>query len=270
MSEQAIIPIAQADVVIAGYPMIAVLLPDGQSGAILTNLCAALNLKVSTQAHLIRNNPALSEALVLVALESPGGTQITNVLLEWAIALWAAGLQQGRRPPAYRELLLAIQREAGRTIAHQFAKQATSSAQAFPPPPTQAAAPQSVWQEGHLFLDHLQGAVEGLGLEQQNVYNHLAVMQYDLHKQGRRIVALEAGHASPAGGLSDAQLGTSIAARIRPMSGAAIPLTKYLPGWPNTFGSSKFCTCSKRIGPPSLNGLRACWRNENVCVGRAY
>lgn len=218
MSDQAIIPIAQAEVLIAGFPVIAVLLPDGQLGAVLTMLCAMLNLKPSTQAHLIHKHPVLSGALVQVALATPGGTQTTNVLLTWGIALWAAGLQRGRRPPAYRELLLTIQREAGRTIAAQFAQQTTSSTFASSPPPSQAPASQSVWQEWHTLGDRLEARDEELRRE---VRNQLAVVQYDQHSQEMRIAALEARDARPAGGLSNQQLGhlCQLARQVRAQQG---------------------------------------------------
>jgi predicted GIY-YIG superfamily endonuclease len=225
-----ITPVAQKEVFIADHAVMAVLLPDGQSGAVLTMLCAMLDLQPGTQARLVRKNPVLSEALVLVTLPTPGGEQTTNVLLAWAIALWAAGLRQGTRPDSYKDLLLTIQRLAGRVIASEFAQEMMSSAFTSQSSPNQPPPPQSVWQEWHTLWDHLQGAVEGLGLEQQNVYNHLAVVPYDLHKQGRRIAALEAGHASPAGGLSDAQLGYIYRRAHQAPQRSGYPVAKILAG----------------------------------------
>jgi len=199
MIDQAIIPIAQAEVLIAGYPVIAVLLPDGQLGVLLTMLCAMLHLKPGTQAHLLHKHPVLSGALVQVALATSGGTQTTNVLLTWGVALWASGLQRGRRPPEYRELLLTIQREAAQTVARQFAQQTTSSTFASSPPPSQAPTPQSVWQEWHTLGDRLEARDEELR-------NQLSVVQYDQHTQALRIAALEARGVSPADGLPQERL----------------------------------------------------------------
>jgi hypothetical protein len=198
MSDQAIVPVAQTNVFVAGYSITAVLLPDGQSGAVLNTLCAMLDLKPRTQAHIIRNNPAISNALVLVALSTPGGIQATNVILAWAIASWAAGLEKGRRSPAYQELVFTIQREAGRTIADQFTQEFRPSEVASPPPaPSQSSAAPTVWQEWHILGDHLEAEFEGQRRqaleEQQALRERLTAVEDEQHHQALRLSVLEAG-----------------------------------------------------------------------------
>jgi hypothetical protein len=131
MKASAIAPLRQAKITIAGYLLLAVLLPDGQAGVVLSTLCKALNLQTSDQAHRLRKHPTLALALVPVKIQTTGGPQIVNALISWGIPLWIAGLQSGRRSPEYRERLLVIQQNVGAALAHQF----------FQPPAAPHSAP---------------------------------------------------------------------------------------------------------------------------------
>ncbi len=129
-----VVPLRQAEITIAGYLFLAVLLPDGQTGVVLSTLCKALNLQTGDQAHRLRKHPALSLALMLVRIETPGGPQVVNVLTSWGIALWIAGLQRGRRSPEYQERLLIIQQNVGSALARMF----------FQPPASAEPAPSPI------------------------------------------------------------------------------------------------------------------------------
>ncbi|HLV97849.1 MAG TPA: hypothetical protein VKT82_04145 [Ktedonobacterales bacterium] len=87
MEEKALIPIAQTDITIAGFPITAVLLPDDQTGEVFDMFCKALDLQTHYQIHRIHNDPVLFDSLALVALETPGGTQRINVIYTWALPL---------------------------------------------------------------------------------------------------------------------------------------------------------------------------------------
>jgi hypothetical protein len=139
MEDQALIPVAQADITIAGFPITVVLLPDGQTGAVFAMFCEAFDLDMHQQLARVHHDPALFDSLVLVALETPGGPQPSNVMYSWAIPIWLASIRAGARPPAYQERLRTARREAFHALANLFRQNASSSPSA---PTPQAAPPQ--------------------------------------------------------------------------------------------------------------------------------
>lgn len=71
MEEQALIPVAQTDITVAGSTITAVQLPDGQTGMVLAMLCNALDLDIHQQLARLHRDPELADALVRVALDTP-------------------------------------------------------------------------------------------------------------------------------------------------------------------------------------------------------
>ncbi len=206
MEEQALIPVAQTDISIAGFTITVVLLPDGQTGAVFAMFCQILDLQIEYQLHRVHNDPALFDSLVLVALETPGGPQPSNVMYDWAIPLWLASIRAGKRPPAYQERLRVLRREAFRGMAAVFrqASQTVSTVQAARPPvalPAPAPGPvaTTVWDDGRRFIDRLER-------EHADLRGQVIVLQDDLHSQHLRLAALESGHARPTIGLSPQRL----------------------------------------------------------------
>jgi hypothetical protein len=100
MPEIELIPAAQAELTVANVHLVAVLLPDGQTGAVLSMLCEALDLRTRSQAQKLRVHPVLAQALVLTKMETAGGEQVVK-LHDTAIAgaVPAAGLV---RPGVFR------------------------------------------------------------------------------------------------------------------------------------------------------------------------
>ncbi|HEY7348465.1 MAG TPA: hypothetical protein VH599_09150 [Ktedonobacterales bacterium] len=178
-------------------PIDALRLPDGRTGATLRSLCALLDIDKGRQVARIKRNPALSEALVLIVVDTPGGPQPTDILHTWAISVWATGLHISRLPEAKRPVALVLQREAFTEIERAFAERENNAS--APPPPDPSPLPQSVWQDAYTFIDHLKALYE-------ETQNQVAVVQYDQQSQALRITALEAGNASPAKGLSGQRL----------------------------------------------------------------
>jgi hypothetical protein len=134
MEESAILPLQQAELNIAGLMLMAVLLPDGQTGMVFSFLCEALGLDYRMQAHLLRSHPELRLALVLVKIQTAGGPQAVNVLVSWGIPLWLNGIRSGRRSPEQRKRLFIMRREANAALARLF----------FQPPATTEPAPSSM------------------------------------------------------------------------------------------------------------------------------
>ncbi|HEY7348651.1 MAG TPA: hypothetical protein VH599_10085 [Ktedonobacterales bacterium] len=184
----------------ATIPPIDVLqLPDGRLGATLRSLCRILDIDFSSQLARVRRHPKLSQALVLVPMPFGSTTIEMHVLLHWAIPIWAAGLQVSRLPEAKQPVSLALQQKAVDLIERAFAERAANAN--VPPPPSQASAPQSVWQEGHAFLHHLESEFEVLRrqphADQQEVGARLAAVEETQQHLEERVTTLEGGPARP-------------------------------------------------------------------------
>src|SRR5579885_3868396 len=120
MSNQAVIPLEQDEITIDDLPFTAVLLPDGQTGGVVSQFCDALGLVTHSQAQRLRADPVLSFALVLVQIETAGGPQIVNVILAWGLPLWLNSIRAGRRSPLYRARLMVLKRQAAAALARRF------------------------------------------------------------------------------------------------------------------------------------------------------
>lgn len=179
-------------------PIYAVKIDEAHKGATLRSLCVPLDLARHAQAARIKRDPALAGALVTVLLDSPGCPQQTDVLLSWAIPIWLSGLNTTRLSEEKQALALYMQQKAVEVIERAFVEPEHTAAAS--PPPGQASAQQSVWQEWRTLGDRLEARDE-------EVHNRLAVVEYDQHNQALRMAALEARDARPAGGLSAQQLG---------------------------------------------------------------
>jgi predicted GIY-YIG superfamily endonuclease len=106
---------------IAGAPrIVAVRLPDGRLGATLRSLCKVLNLDQVAQLRRVRHSRLLAKALHEATISTPGGPQRVGVLLNWALAMWAAGLQVTELPETKRAAALVLQSEAFTAIEQAF------------------------------------------------------------------------------------------------------------------------------------------------------
>ena len=142
MQESVILPLRQMMLTIAGKQLIAILLPDGQAGIVLSMLCEALGLHTNDQAQRLRNHPNLTLALVLVRVETPGGPQAVNVLVSWGIPLWLNGIRSGGRSPEERKRLFIMRREANAALARLFFQPPVAAEPApYPMPKTVEALP---------------------------------------------------------------------------------------------------------------------------------
>ncbi len=110
--EQGQPPIEQATVSFYGRDIIAVRLADGRIAAVFSALCDAVQLERKSQTDRIREDEILSEQLLLVQIETPGGPQAVNVLTAWAIPTWLQGVRLSRVAPEKRPAILAFKREA--------------------------------------------------------------------------------------------------------------------------------------------------------------
>ncbi len=143
-------------------PIDAIQLPDGRRGATVRSLCQALHIAPNMQLVRIRRNPKLAQALVTLPVKTPGGTQQVDVLLDWAVSIWAAGLNVSRLPKAKRAAARIVQQEAFAAIKQAFAQPEADDA-----PAPEAAAPQAAASEAS--QSNLRQMREGLMLAVQGV-----------------------------------------------------------------------------------------------------
>lgn len=115
---EAIVPLRQKIIVMFGYPVMVVWLPDGRIAASLSALCYLLNIAANGQARRIRRDETLSEQLQVVIIETPGGPQPTEVLTTWAISHWLKGLKLNMIAPEKRPMILTLRREADVIFSH--------------------------------------------------------------------------------------------------------------------------------------------------------
>src|ERR1051326_3217857 len=110
------IPVAEVcriqTIVPGAPPIIVARLPDGESGATLRSLCNLLGLDQSGQSQRIRRSSLLAVALQEVIISTSGGPQQAEVLLDWAISIWAAGLQVSRLSEAKQAIVQVLQQKA--------------------------------------------------------------------------------------------------------------------------------------------------------------
>ncbi|HEU5198354.1 MAG TPA: phage antirepressor N-terminal domain-containing protein [Ktedonobacterales bacterium] len=157
MNQQVIVPVKQAEITLAGLRFLAVLLPDGQHGLVLSVLCSALGLRTYKQAERLRAHRVLATALVLVKIETAGGPQTVNVLLSWGIPLWIASIKPGWRSPEYQERLLIIQQNVGAALARMFFQ---PPAAAEPAPSPMPEAVEALPPGPDPLLEHYRREVE--------------------------------------------------------------------------------------------------------------
>ena len=135
-----ILPIEQATISFYGYPVIAVKLPDGKIGAVLRNMCEALQIDRKSQVRRIREDELIADCLVLVQVETDGGPQATDVLIAWAIPYWLLGVQLNRVAPEKHEAILFFKRR-GADILYQHFSQTPVSPQSIAVVPTEVTSP---------------------------------------------------------------------------------------------------------------------------------
>src|ERR1051326_1898295 len=101
-------------------PIEAIRFEDGRRAATLKSLCAMLDIARNGQMVRIRNNSALSSALLTTTVITSGGPQVTDVLLDWAVPVWASGLHTSRLPEKKQALALILQQKAFIAIEQAF------------------------------------------------------------------------------------------------------------------------------------------------------
>ncbi len=115
-----LIPVKQVFIAFAGYEFLAVQLPDGRIAVVFRHLCEALNLNFVGQLQRIQRNPMLSQHLLLVLIQTPGGPQVVNALSVLALSLWLGGFHITRLSEKKRALIIQLQDDAVAAFSRPF------------------------------------------------------------------------------------------------------------------------------------------------------
>ena len=135
MSDATLTPVEQALIPFHDDQISSALLPDEVIIASLPSLCNILKIAVNGQARRIHRDPALSKYLLRVLMDTPGGPQITDALVAWAIPLWLMGLQPNMIAHEKRSMAIALKEEAVDVLYRYFFKiDASETAQPAPAP----------------------------------------------------------------------------------------------------------------------------------------
>lgn len=134
--QEIIVPVEQASVLFFGQPVIAVRLPDGRVGAVISNMCSILQMDVASQVRRIREDETIADCLIQVQIETQiRGPQAMGVLIAWAIPFWLSGIQLSRvKDIDKREAIAYFKKEAANVLYAHFSQRPTLA-------PTQAIVP---------------------------------------------------------------------------------------------------------------------------------
>lgn len=202
MSDTTLIPAEQALVPFHNNEISSARLRDGAIIASLPSLCSILKIAVNGQARRIRRDAALSKYLLRVLMETPGGPQITDALVAWAIPLWLTGLQPNMVAPEKRPLILALKEEAADILYRHFFK--IDDDQKTPPQTSQTTEPprsprkmaHKAFERLHQAADTLQQAADALHGAANELNEIYMVSQEQDEALGDHIVVLEADVAA--------------------------------------------------------------------------
>lgn len=205
MSDTALTPAEQALVPFHDNEISSARLPDGAIIASLPSLCNILKIAVNGQARRIRRDQALSKYLLRVLMETPGGPQITDALVAWAIPLWLMGLQPNMIAPEKRSIATALKEEAVDVLYRYFAALDAEEVVQEAPTPAQKAPRSALemhieawqaalemqteaWQETEREWDARETRYEGriAALEQQQAQMQARLAALEQHDGGAR------------------------------------------------------------------------------------
>ena len=120
--KQAILPTRQETATICGCLATRLWLPNGQTAIVLKSLADQLGLNYDIQLRQIRYDPVISRYLVHVSVQTRGGPQITNALLEGILPIWLAEVRQHRLPSENQEEIQKLQQQAADVLCDYFSR----------------------------------------------------------------------------------------------------------------------------------------------------
>lgn len=189
MSDTTLTPVEQALVPFHDNEISSALLSDEVIIASLPSLCNILKIAANGQARRIRRDPSLSKYLLRVLMDTPGGPQITDALVAWAIPLWLMGLQPNMIAPEKRSMAIALKEEAVDVLYRYFFKTEASPAAQPAPSPTQKP-PRSALE---MHLEAWQETEREWDAKETRYEVRLASVEQQLARVMAQVAALQQG-----------------------------------------------------------------------------
>jgi hypothetical protein len=126
-------PTEQDSVPFYGRELLAVRLADGRIAAVLRWMCEALGVGIQQQMRHIRGRVALSDGLVTVRVQTPGGPQAMPALTLDVLPSWLMTIDERRVKPEVQADIVRYQRECAQVLGEHFARK---QARELPAPST--------------------------------------------------------------------------------------------------------------------------------------
>jgi hypothetical protein len=177
-------------------PLQAVQLPDGEVGATLRSLCAALSLNIFSQQKRIARSRHLRVGLTKVTVATRGGPQEAAVLLAWVIPLWAIGIQSKRLDAAKRACVLIVQTQAVQALYRAFRDAAAAVETVIEAEPVLEDGLEARLAVKEALRDEVAGlkarlaAIEETLRDLAGMKPRMAVVEATLREQGEQIARL--------------------------------------------------------------------------------
>lgn len=104
-------PLEQQTILFYGKPLIAVRLPDGSPAVVFNQLCENMGLERTAQVRRVRRKKAIAQGFYSVHIDTPGGSQVVNVLTLRVAPGWLFGIEASTIDPDKREEIEHYQTE---------------------------------------------------------------------------------------------------------------------------------------------------------------
>ncbi len=113
-------PLQQYIVPFEGDELVAVQQPDGTIFVVFVRLCENLGLNRLAQVRRTQRHAVLSNGLVTLTVQTPGGAQALQCLKLSLLPLWLSGVQASRVKPALQPKLVRYQEDAADVLWQAF------------------------------------------------------------------------------------------------------------------------------------------------------
>lgn len=201
-----------------GDELLGVQTSDGTVYAPFSRLCENLQLGRVGQVQRVQRHAVLSDALVTLAVETPGGPQEVQCLRVDALPLWLSGLQASRiKDQQLRDKLIRYQREAANVLWQAFRGQIIRHESSDPVVTTDAelAQLQQIVEMGHAIARMAQEQIEQRR-RMDAAARLVKGIQTDVADIQVRLGVLE-DKVNPAAYISDAQA-AEVAAKVKALA----------------------------------------------------
>lgn len=165
-------------------PIEVIQFPDGSTGATVRSLCRLLGISRQGQVQRIKRTPELMVAFIQVSVATPAGPRLFDVLLDYAISIWAIGIDAGRLEPHQQERVALIKEDAVEAIKRAFSDQDDSAVMEELPPAIDA------WEQVQAGLAAIAAGIEQTQVGLRQAQDGFGQVQAGVSQLQRAFIAL--------------------------------------------------------------------------------